>query len=216
VTSLAGSMVICKNCALSVKEVVHVSKEKGRREISFFGSTFSSHCPARRPVLDCGMAAVLFRAFACHRDLGERNLRLVRLFVSKSMACCSSCKRYSIHFDLDGRKDVERLSSQFFILLFFFEGHLPSQAVLMVPFIIVGNLAVVFLLEKRSSTFAHRVLIPAIVKAAIVGVAGQLLIWRGVSRESEARLLAMCVVQFATSCFGIMMGSKIAQTIGEL
>ena len=89
-------------------------------------------------------------------------------------------------------------------------GHLPHDLVLLIPFIALGNLALVFSLDLEKKTF----LIPGLTKAAIVGIGGQMLLLRGTFLEtSESKLLFICAIQFGTSIFGTLMGFAISNLV---
>lgn len=95
----------------------------------------------------------------------------------------------------------------------FITGHVPILMYPVLPMIALGNLLLVIVLSKLAkSSMILRLLIPACIKALVIGVGGMLLINIFIpDKLSDFLLFTVLGIQFFTAVPGIFLGIKLAE-----
>ena len=99
----------------------------------------------------------------------------------------------------------------------FITGHVPVFMYPVIPMIVVGNLLLVIVLSKlEKKSLILRMLIPACIKALIIGIGGLILINIFIPDELSDFVLATVLgIQFFTAVPGIFLGIKLAEKIKQ-
>ena len=92
-------------------------------------------------------------------------------------------------------------------------GHVPLIMYPVLPMIVLGNLLLVFVLSKLASKpLVLRMLIPACIKALIIGIGGLLLIHVFIpDKLVDYLLFSVLGIQFFTAVPGIFLGIKLGE-----
>lgn len=92
-------------------------------------------------------------------------------------------------------------------------GHVPVVMFPVLPMIVLGNLLLVFVLSKLAKkSLILRILIPACIKALIIGIGGMLLVHVFIpDKLADFLLLSVLGIQFFTAVPGILLGIKLSE-----
>ena len=95
----------------------------------------------------------------------------------------------------------------------FITGHVPILMYPVLPMIALGNLLLVIVLSKLAKrSLILRLLIPACIKALVIGVGGMLLINIFIpDKLSDFLLFTVLGIQFFTAVPGVFLGIKLAE-----
>ena len=95
----------------------------------------------------------------------------------------------------------------------FITGHVPVVMYPVLPMIILGNLLLVFALSKLANkSLILRILIPAFIKALIIGIGGMILTHIFIpDKLNDFVLFTVLGIQFFTAVPGILLGIKLAE-----
>ena len=95
----------------------------------------------------------------------------------------------------------------------FITGHVPILMYPVLPMIALGNLLLVIVLSKLAKrSLILRLLIPACIKALVIGVGGMLLINIFIpDKLSDYLLFTVLGIQFFTAVPGVFLGIKLAE-----
>ena len=95
----------------------------------------------------------------------------------------------------------------------FITGHVPILMYPVLPMIAIGNLLLVIVLFKLAKrSLILRLLIPACIKALVIGVGGMLLINIFIpDKLSDFLLFTVLGIQFFTAVPGVFLGIKLAE-----
>ena len=95
----------------------------------------------------------------------------------------------------------------------FITGHVPVLMYPVVPMIVLGNCTLILLLSKleKKSMFI-KLFVPALIKAAIIGVGGFMLVNIFLADKTGNFLLfSVLGIQFFTAVPGVLLGLKLAE-----